>query len=73
MELVIRDESTDGRQVGESVLEFLTETITVGSFAPPIDNSSTTLGTNLNATQIETLPTINRQLQDFAREQRVQS
>jgi len=35
----------------------LTETITVGSFAPPIDNSSTTLGTNLNATQIETLPT----------------
>ncbi|MEA2336899.1 MAG: hypothetical protein QOE82_906 [Thermoanaerobaculia bacterium] len=35
----------------------LSESITVGSFAPPIDNSSTTLGTNLNATQIETLPT----------------
>src|SRR3954468_17554148 len=35
----------------------MTETITVGSFAPPIDTSSTTLGTNLNATQIETLPT----------------
>ncbi|MBV9188226.1 MAG: TonB-dependent receptor, partial [Acidobacteria bacterium] len=35
----------------------LTESITVGSFAPPIDTSSTTLGTNLNATQIETLPT----------------
>lgn len=35
----------------------MTETITVGSFAPPIDTSSNTLGTNLNATQIETLPT----------------
>src|SRR3954471_12501127 len=35
----------------------MTESITVGSFAPPIDTSSTTLGTNLNATQIETLPT----------------
>src|SRR3954447_4809561 len=35
----------------------LSESITVGSFAPPIDTSSTTLGTNLNATQIETLPT----------------
>ncbi|HVJ69015.1 MAG TPA: hypothetical protein VM510_13585 [Caulifigura sp.] len=29
MELVIRDESTDGRQLNESVVEFLTETITV--------------------------------------------
>ncbi|HEY4641981.1 MAG TPA: TonB-dependent receptor, partial [Thermoanaerobaculia bacterium] len=35
----------------------MTESITVGSFAPPIDTSSNTLGTNLNATQIETLPT----------------
>ena len=35
----------------------VTESITVGSFAPPIDTSSTTLGTNLNAAQIETLPT----------------
>src|SRR5437764_8099162 len=35
----------------------MTESITVGSFAPPIDTTSTTLGTNLNATQIETLPT----------------
>jgi hypothetical protein len=35
----------------------LTESITVGSFAPPIDTSSNTLGTNLNSTQIETLPT----------------
>src|SRR5947207_1682625 len=30
----------------------LAETITVGSFAPPIDTSSNTLGTNLNATQM---------------------
>jgi len=29
MQLVVRDESTDGRPVGESVLEFLTEAITV--------------------------------------------
>ncbi|HEX9458241.1 MAG TPA: TonB-dependent receptor, partial [Thermoanaerobaculia bacterium] len=35
----------------------MTESITVGSFAPPIDTSSNTLGTNLTATQIETLPT----------------
>src|SRR5947209_282678 len=35
----------------------MTESITVGSFAPPIDTSSHTLGTNLNAAQIETLPT----------------
>ncbi len=35
----------------------MTESITVGSFAPPIDTTSNTLGTNLNATQIETLPT----------------
>ena len=35
----------------------VTESITVGSFAPPIDTSSNTLGTNLNAAQIETLPT----------------
>jgi len=35
----------------------LSESITVGSFAPPIDTSSNTLGTNLNAAQIETLPT----------------
>ena len=35
----------------------MTESITVGSFAPPIDTTSNTLGTNFNATQIETLPT----------------
>src|SRR4051812_38510918 len=35
----------------------MTESITVGSFAPPIDMSSNTLGTSLNAMQIETLPT----------------
>ncbi len=35
----------------------MTEVITVGSFAPPIDTASNTLGTNFNATQIETLPT----------------
>jgi hypothetical protein len=35
----------------------VTESITVGSFAPPIDTSTNTLGTNLNAAQIETLPT----------------
>src|SRR5438270_88961 len=35
----------------------MSESITVGSFSPPIDTSSTTLGTNLNAAQIETLPT----------------
>src|SRR5438874_185168 len=29
----------------------MTESITVGSFAPPIDTSSTTLGTNLNAAE----------------------
>src|SRR6476619_3426902 len=29
MQLTIRDESTDGRQLNESVVEFLTETITV--------------------------------------------
>jgi len=35
----------------------MTESITVGSFAPPIDTTSNTLGTSLNAMQIETLPT----------------
>jgi len=35
----------------------MTESITVGSFAPPIDMTSNTLGTSLNAMQIETLPT----------------
>lgn len=35
----------------------MTESITVGSFAPPIDTTSNTLGTNFNATQMETLPT----------------
>src|SRR3954467_1993229 len=35
----------------------MTESITVGTFAPPIDTTSNALGTNLNAMQIETLPT----------------
>jgi hypothetical protein len=35
----------------------VSESITVGSFAPPIDTTSNTLGTSLNAMQIETLPT----------------
>src|SRR5258706_4082694 len=35
----------------------MTESITVGSCAPPIDTSSNALGTNLNAAQIGTLPT----------------
>ena len=30
----------------------MTESITVGSFAPPIDTTSNTLGTNFNATQM---------------------